>query len=325
MSKVIAFLRKNWVAIVGALAGLALGVVGSYIDKFYLDRPDLSVEINSIEKKVPDNFTLPPEQNKLIQDMGELLFTDDPVTNLKEYYVSSEDGKFRMEDLDKILEVLKDKRDREFQRDIEKHASFLKQLNSLRPGSAARELPREFLYSVDIGPSDILTETARQALIDNSESAVRTLETQRSEYARRLPELEQTLARIKENLSTIEVSTVVVNLGKSGVSLKSQALLRVQIGDNNFIELPMRMLDFDSKSEIPTQGARVIRFASRQMDDLEREDKDAVHRYWGQAVQSTLFLLDIFNQTHKTKAIVFSSGLYEKNTYNHLKEASKRN
>lgn len=196
------------------------------------------------------------------------------------------------------------------------------------PSGLYREI-NDFSSSWEIEKIDRnVSETSKRIIIEKIDERITFLDKQRSDFIRKIPEIENQVKEIKksieDNLTIIEVSTVVVNSGKSSVSLRSQALLRVDIGDNNFIELPMKMLEFDSNSEIPSQGAKVIKYTSKKLNELQKQDQETVINYWGQVAPSTLYVMDMFRKVHKTESIVFSSGLYEKTIYEYLKTESKK-
>src|SRR5260370_271191 len=124
------------------------------------------------------------------------------------------------------------------------------------------------------------------------------------------------------NRSFFTVSASLINSGRSNTAVKVPALLRVSIGEGNYIDLKLTLKDFENKSEISANGTRIVVFESSEVSSLPEEDRKLINTYWGQSVSSRLLLEDIHSHAYASNTIAFAEGLYQKIIYDRLAHAA---
>jgi hypothetical protein len=112
------------------------------------------------------------------------------------------------------------------------------------------------------------------------------------------------------------------NAGRSNTAIKAPALVRVSIGEGNYIHLKLTLKHFEDKSEISANGMRIVTFESPEMASLPEEDRKLINTYWGQSVSSRLLLEDIQSRIYSSNAIAFAEGLYQKIIYDRLAQVA---
>jgi hypothetical protein len=174
----------------------------------------------------------------------------------------------------------------------------------------------------------------------NAAEPGKTLEEFRNVYQKRLEEFEKRYADLQANLpaavrkmelirkelidtrSFFTVSASLINSGRFNTAIKVPALLRVSIGEGNYIDLKLNLKDFENKSEISASGTRIVVFESPEVSSFPEEDRKLINTYWGQSVSSRLLLEDIHSQIYTSNAIAFAEGLYQKIIYDRLARAA---
>jgi len=134
--------------------------------------------------------------------------------------------------------------------------------------------------------------------------------------------LESEKNKLFESKSYFVVSTSFINSGKNNTAVKYPALLRVFIGDGNYIDIKLKMNDFENKSDIPQSGTRNVSFNSEEISSFPKEDIQMIKNYWGQAIKTSIFLEDIYGNIFESNKIPFAEGLYQKIIYDRLSLAA---
>ncbi len=174
----------------------------------------------------------------------------------------------------------------------------------------------------------------------DSSKVDQVLENFRRVYRERVEEDEKLYAELQTTIPTAErrvdvvrkelidsrsfftVSASLINSGRSNTAIKVPALLRVSIGEGNYIDIKLTLKDFENKSEISANGTRIIAFESSEVSSLPEEDRKLINTYWGQSVRSRLLIEDIHSQIYSSNPIAFAEGLYQKIIYDRLARAA---
>lgn len=148
------------------------------------------------------------------------------------------------------------------------------------------------------------------------------LTNRRSKLTSSLPTAEQDIDELEERLLTRQgfftLNAVLRNEGRSNISIKKPALLRVFIGVGNYVDLQLTLQGDEEYGEIPAQGARLMSFRSRGLDAMPAESRDLINRYWGQRAHAILFVENVFGKVCASNPIQFASGLYAQAIYDRL-------
>ena len=142
------------------------------------------------------------------------------------------------------------------------------------------------------------------------------------DFQNNLPELERRFENINKELvdtkSSFTISTTLINSGRSSTSIKRPALLRIYIGQGNYVDLKLSLQNFETMSEVSTQATKIAIFESSEISSLPEDDRKLINTYWGQSVNSILYVQDIHGNVHHSNTISFAEGLYQKLIYDKL-------
>jgi hypothetical protein len=120
------------------------------------------------------------------------------------------------------------------------------------------------------------------------------------------------------------VRAVLINSGRSNISIKAHSLLRVYSRAGNYIDINMLLQDHEKRSEIPAYKTQTALFKSPTIDRFPKEDRQLLNTSWNKSDYSILFIEDTLGNIHSSNKIRFSEGTYERIIYNRLAtEASK--
>ena len=120
------------------------------------------------------------------------------------------------------------------------------------------------------------------------------------------------------------VRVVLINSGRSSISIKEQRLLRVYNRSGNYIDINLSLKDSDKRAGIPSYKTQVSLFESHSIDSFPKEDQQLINTFWNKSDYSILFIEDTLGNIHSSNKIPFSEGTYGRIIYNRLAtEASK--
>ena len=144
---------------------------------------------------------------------------------------------------------------------------------------------------------------------------IRSIETQ-------LAKIRQEQLRFKTYFT---VSVMASNAGRVSTSLRPLALMRVQISDENYVDIRLRMDHYKDNSEIPASSTNIIHYRSRDLYTFPAEDQESINTFWGSTGRVRLFSLDTKERVFISNQIAFVDNLNQKVMIDKLKEAATRN
>ena len=169
-------------------------------------------------------------------------------------------------------------------------------------------------------------EGTLKALRDRYQKRLERLEKRYAELQSSLPTAERKLELLRtelvDNRSFFTVSASLINSGRTNTAIKVPALLRVSIGEGNYIDIKLSLKDFENKSEISANGTRIVVFESPEITGFPEEDRRLINTYWGQSVSARLYLEDIHARAYGSNRIAFAEGLYQKIIYDRLAQVA---
>jgi hypothetical protein len=312
--------QPSIVPLVSAVLGLLVAFSVPLWQALFVNAPKLSVEITAI-KRIVSNAAIVS-----IEDDPELLPLRDPTTRPPPWEPPSE----RRPTLSNLEELLlrAQQRMEELPNQIEERRKEMERVNALTPTALSKyeaaqlNAPLHPEIEFDVGAPEKTLEQFRavyQQRLEESEKRYKDLQLN-------LPSAERKVELIKEELmdssSFFTVSASLINSGRSNTAIKVPALLRVSIGEGNYIDLKLVLKDFENKSEISASSTRIVVFESPEMSSFPEEDRKLINTYWGQSVSSRLLLEDIHSKIYTSNAIAFAEGLYQKLIYDRLARAA---
>lgn len=326
--------QPSYIPLVSAVVGLLVAFASPIWQAFFVNAPKLSVEISAIKRTISEAAVIAVDEDP---ELAALLPARDP--RFPPFYYAEPFGPGgrgaqrgqTLAETDELLVAAK-QRLRDLPAQIEDRKRELEKVKAIKPSAfskyEANQLNASIHPEVEFDPA----------------APEKTLEAFKENYAQRLAEFEKAFSNLQSNLPTAErklevlrrdlinnrsfftVSASLINSGRTNTAIKVPALLRVSIGEGNYIDLKLTLKDFESKSEISANGTRIVVFESAEVSSLPEEDRKLINTYWGQSVASRLFLEDIHSKIYVSNGIAFAEGLYQKIIYDRLaREASSNN
>lgn len=324
--------QPSYIPLVSAVVGLFVAFSIPLWQAAFVNAPKLSVEINAIKRAVSDAAVISIDDDPELQSLKPprdrhlpygLVIEDD-------FTVSSARGKRRGYTLAQTEELLASAKERlrDLPSRIEERKKEADRVISLTPQTLTKyECDRlNGPISPEVDFDSNAPEKTLESLKDVYQKRLEALEKQYADLQSNLPALERRVELLKNDLvnnrSYFTVSVSLINSGRSNSAIKVPALLRVSIGEGNYIDLKLTLKDFENKSEISANGTRIVIFESSEVSSLPEEDRKLINTYWGQSVSSRLLLEDIHSKIYSSNAIAFAEGLYQKIIYDRLARAA---
>lgn len=332
---VIAFasgIRPSIVPLVSAIIGLFVAFAIPIWQALFFNAPSLSVEISSIKRTVGDSAVVS------LEDSPELSVLK-PLAKNKTTIFFSPDGAdtstpipdgFRAKKISEVEELLARAKQqiRDLPEQIEERRKDVEKVTAFKPSEFTKydsnRLNQPLYPEIDFEPEN--KEKTLVAFKDAYQQRLDDLEKRYVELQTNLPIAERKVETLRNELldyrSYFTVSASLINSGRSNTAIKVPALLRVSIGEGNYIDIKLTLKDFENKSEISANGTRIVIFESQEISSLPEEDRKLINTYWGQSVSSRLFLEDIHSRIYSSNQIAFAEGLYQKIIYDRLAQAA---
>jgi len=327
-------LQPSFIPLASTVLGLFVAFAVPLWQAFFVNAPSLSVEISAIKRTVSDAALISledyPELSSLrpVSSRGDIyLPAFIELEDTRRFFASPGKASLSLLQLEQLLGSSKQLL-RDLPSQIEERKVDVEKIRGLTPAAFTKyecdRLNRPLDPEIEFDP-------------DNKE---KTLEEIRDSYQKRLDELEKRYADIQTNIPTAErkieqlrnelinnrsiftISASLINSGRSNTAIKVPGLLRVSIGEGNYIDLKLTLKDFENKSEITANGTRIIVFESPEVSSLPEEDRKLINTYWGQSVNARLLLEDIHSKIYVSNPIAFAEGLYQKIIYDRLAQAA---
>ncbi|EGR1860765.1 hypothetical protein D3O62_18695 [Vibrio cholerae] len=346
------FTKDHWIAIAGIVTGGVIAFGLPYWESYWVQTPQLSIEINSISREISD------EAGISVQDHLELGILKPRVSDeLTGSYLSLFEEGLRFKGLDRkrkgivtteqlrdMLEAAKDELKALPER-IENAQEQLDDVKKLKPDSLSIQelvrLNRPLLNEVDVSITEFQDKMEDikgnesyfngiiNQFIEQYNKKLNHVEERYTELQTNLPaserKVETLIDELKRSKSFFRVSAVLTNSGKSSISIKRPALLRVYIGTGNYVDLKMELEDYHKSAEVKSHGTSIASFKSKEISTIPHDDQKLINTYWGQSVHAILFTEDILSSINASNPIAFSEGLYQKIIYDRLEgEASSK-
>lgn len=315
--------------IFSAIAGALSGLVIPFWQTYFVNRSRLTLEISSISRKVSKKSEIYLDEHSEFSVLKQMSGDDQRLL-----FLMNENNQIRknsrgvsIEKLDELF--LRSKQElKDLPGKIEERKTGLGKVQACRVDSFSeydcavfnRPIRPEVVFNKDNKDETLA------ALNKAYQERLNSLETRYTDLQAALPAIERKIEAIKENLinnnSYFEISVTLINSGRLNTSVKRPALLRVYIGEGNYVDLKLALIEFEVKSQVAPNSTLVAVFESADISQLPEEDKKLINTYWGQSVSSVLFVEDVHNKIYKSQPIAFAEGLYQKIIYDRLAAAA---
>ena len=126
----------------------------------------------------------------------------------------------------------------------------------------------------------------------------------------------------QELYSFFEVDVVATNNGRASTSLRPVAMVRVNISDNNYVDLKLRMLNYQEQSELTPASTKLLHYRSEELHLFPVEDRMLANTFWGSTGHARLLNLDTKHQVYVSNRIAFADNTNQKVMFDRLKEAA---
>lgn len=259
----IAGVQPSALPLVSAILGLVVAFAVPVWQAFFLNAPKLTIEISSIRRAISASATLSikddPELKALLPKrpsyMPYIYLGDDADgpynqsskrSDIEQLDARLASAKQRLKDLPAQIEERK--------RDLERAQSLLAtNLNRHDVAVLNRPLGPEVEFDVNDpqGVIDALTKTYQDRL-DETEKDQVALQAAFPVAERRIELAKQDLLA---NRSLFTVSVSLINSGRSNTAIKAPGLLRVSIGQGNYIDIKLAVYPLDPPSTFCHKGA----------------------------------------------------------------------
>jgi hypothetical protein len=322
--------QPSFVPLAAAGIGLLVALSLPILQTFFLQAPKLSLEINAIKRTVSESALVS------IEDDAELSHIKPHPYSSPSFPIFMSGGELpkrsvrnghSLAELDELLIKAK-QRLRDLPKQIDERKKELDRTSSFLPTTFSKydcdRLNQPLAPEIEFDAADPgkTLQTIRSAYQDRIEAVEKTYSDLQSGIPAAERKLESIRADLLENRSYFTVSASLINSGRFNTAIKVPALLRVAIGEGNYIDLKLTLKDFEEKSEISANGTRIVTFESAEVSTLPEEDRKLINTYWGQSVSSRLYSEDIHSTIYTSNAIAFAEGLYQKIIYDRLARAA---
>jgi hypothetical protein len=314
------------IAFVSALIGGLSAYATQLWQTLSFNAPKLSVEVNSIARKIGDTALIPMSDDPDLQVLElapEAASAESPGDRQSG---ATSNSRVTLPQLEDLLARAKE----ELQGLPAQIAAIQKTITQVENAKLGDRY--EFDKIKNLFPHPIQYEgfdqAARNRLASHYKDRLDAKEQRHKNLQANLQAAERRVASMKNQLEDdaafFIVSVSLSNSGRSNSAIKVPTLLRVAIGQENYINLKLNLKDFANPSEIPASGTRMMTFVSPKISWLPEEDRKLLSTYWGQTVNSQLYLEDIRGKIHSSKGVTFAEGLNERKIFDRLASAAGR-
>jgi len=245
-------------------------------------------------------------------------------------FFGSQSMKYSVDDMQQALErarqMLADRRAENaklrerFQKIIDSHKQGRGTKTALSSSNDTDELP--LIHRSD----ESLNKLSKETLINYLANVDKAISEQTSLIEKCETEVKNYKDRVEKFDSKIAVTAAVSNSGDGATTLKPQALLRTDLGQSNYLDITLKIINYEAgKAELKARGTVVLRFESDSIGKMSPSDQERFLMFFKNTSPTNLFITDVRGEYYKSNTIPFAQGIYEQKIYDELKTfASKR-
>lgn len=305
-----------WKFFVGGVI-VAVGFFGNFFD---FKQPSIAIEITEIQQRTSAEIDI--RSSPAFAKFRELMSGD------LDFRFSSP---FRDADPFKLLQQSIDRRIQELS-DAESAIGRFRSLAEKIPRDFKSTMPEDerrqriqmaAVSSNDLGLITGLGERLLDGLeVDDAKKLLDTLQARidarRSIVKLAQEEIETFRSKTEKTDAKIVVTAAITNSGDGSTTLKPQALLRADLGQGNYLDINLKVSNYD-RSEVKPRGASIVRFESAPISQLAPQDQERFLNFFKNTSPTNLFVVDVRNNYHRSNTIPFAQGIYEQRIFDGLK------
>jgi hypothetical protein len=308
LSRVVKWFLSGWSLLWKFFVGGVIVVTGYYANFVDLKRSNVAVEITEIQQVTAAEIDItttpafPKARKLLIGDIPQRLSMGRPLT-------------FKLDDIDKGIHRAKQRlsEDRERLLKLREHLATLPE--KAGPESDDTPVPLRFLDDDDI--ESMTSPKQLKRIVKHVEDRVKSLDrlvnSAETEFASYKTHAEKTDAKII-------LIAAISNSGDGSTTLKPQALLRADLGQGNYLDINLRIANYEAGvGEIKPRGTNILKFESPPISSMAPQDKDRFLNFFKNTSPTNLYVVDVKGKYYVSNTIPFAQGIYEQKIFDGLK------
>jgi hypothetical protein len=295
-----------WKFFIGIIVTLIV-FYGNFID---FKQPNVSVEITEIDQNTSPDVDISsspmfPKTRELVGDDIMVRIRGSKIEDIEKAISSKEQA---MAD-----QLVENQNLREISSSPEAITANHDQIIRMLNGSDMADL----LSGRSLVPEDELTPAKVQEEVAKREND-RKYKSKLIDSARQ--ELKTFSDNAKNQEARINLTAAVSNSGDGTTTLKPQALLRTDLGENNYLDIQLKIKDYDNgKADLKARSASVIELQSDPIKDMSPEDRQRFIDFFKNTSPTRLYVTDVRGHFYRSNVIPFAQGIYEQRIYDSLK------
>lgn len=135
-------------------------------------------------------------------------------------------------------------------------------------------------------------------------------------------QLENLAAIQSKNYSYFEIEVLTTNSGAGNTSLRPLGLLRVQVSDNNYVDIQLTLDDYEESSELADNSTNILHYRSKPLHNFRKDDRHLINNFWGSTGLAQLLVLDTNQGVHVSQRTAFADNLNQKVMLEHLQRVA---
>lgn len=318
ISKVKFIFSKIWQFFVGGVVVL-MAFTTNFID---LKQPKINVEITEIEQIYSAETDVSANQEfrslRKIMDSFEISYDDKFDVNMMERVIKK--AKLGFSDAKSDRAELKDK--------IEKRIQHLNSLDKTSKNNNLSNEPvknksetEELLDTLDERDDvEIWSMNRAKHVLEKLNREEPSFQSINEDISNAEIEVKNYREKIEKLEAKIAVTVVVSNSGDGSTTLKPQALLRTDLGQGNYLDINLKIVDYSSgNSDIKPRSAIVLKLESQPIGRMAPDDRERFLSFFKNTSPTSLFATDVRGDYYHSNVIPFAQGIYEQKIYDGLK------
>lgn len=328
-SVLIKYLQPVWKFFVGGV--VVLGVISTFKD---LKQPDVTVEITSVATASSEPIDLMRVSDlAVVRDfinMGPGLF---PLSD-----VGAATPAMSVEEIDRQIQIAAN---RAMTRRDEMN-SLVQRLDKALSSTTANketlleEIEQDNLFLPSIILDDPDTPIRRSPLTQEQKNDA-TIERIRQQIAQRRKHSDLTMAKMSSaesrwaeykekilpNRARLVITAAIGNKGSGATAIKPLGILRANLGEGNYLDLPMKLSGYESSPDlgvIQPHSYKIIRLQSDEVQSMTSAERQRYVTFLGNVAPATIYMTDVNNEVFASNSVPFSPGVYEQKVYDLLKQ-----
>jgi len=163
---------------------------------------------------------------------------------------------------------------------------------------------------VDVGEDLVEVSAENIKRLNRLREDIRSIESQ-------LDKLEQSQS---ERYSSFDVEVVISNQGRASTSLRPVALMRVQVSQENYADVSLKMKEYSENAELAAGATKIIRYRSDQIYTFPSDDQVLLNNFWGSTAWFRIYTMNTGQEAFSSNKVAFADNLNQKIILDRLKD-----